>query len=748
MTINKKTIVAASILLAIGSSAAYANTLPAGYHYSPAQGAAIQDPITPVSNNLDVVANYQLIERNRALIRSYTMKSILALGAKHNEETADLQAVSARLGTAVGQLTATSQRHDLDLNRLDSNVASNGNRIGTLEQTVGKTTAQTSMNLAALDTVVGSHGAEIGVLRVGLADQTARVDSNTGKLEKVIQYSDMLHGLAESNGDAINNLHSTVQDNSTAITANSGAIRTIADGTVTNTNTMRGMQLEVNANYTSINQLAAATNANAQGAGNNTKDIAANAHGISVNSQGVVTNANGIKNLVKADADLASGLHSITRATYVNGNSIVDNANAIQSNTNSITDNADNLAAVTGHIDQNSGNIRALTTSNQGNTAAIKSNTGKIDATASNVNSNSTLIAANRQGVEHQGKLIGELGILSISNHTEVVNLGAKTDALGKEIEGNTIAISDVSDNLRVVGKLVGDNMTDIGINTDAIGKLELRADSAAGNVTGQSLYGTEADKLAKADTIKVPVQKEVSKSDEMEDSVGAANTGKQGKVTPAQIKQLKGNAQIQRVVKGFNMDSTTTVKQGVTVVADRVLTAESNIQTNNANIVTVAKATDANTDNIKVNTGNIKVNATGIEKLVTFSNERAKTVNADISNLSSGVKNNSKRIDTLDTAFQQQAAETAENFKKVNNRIDGTQAMMHAVTNARPYVADGQTAVGVGMGYAGGSEALAVGAAHSFEGTNWSMSTTVNVLTFGGSTDFSAGVGAQYVIR
>ncbi|WP_051202125.1 YadA C-terminal domain-containing protein [Ferrimonas senticii] len=80
----------------------------------------------------------------------------------------------------------------------------------------------------------------------------------------------------------------------------------------------------------------------------------------------------------------------------------------------------------------------------------------------------------------------------------------------------------------------------------------------------------------------------------------------------------------------------------------------------------------------------------------------------------------------------------------KIDERVDGLAAGMHAVANARPQLSYvGQTAIGAGVGFAGASEAVAVGVAHSFT-KNLSMSATFNVTT-GGTSDVSGGAGIQY---
>ncbi len=80
----------------------------------------------------------------------------------------------------------------------------------------------------------------------------------------------------------------------------------------------------------------------------------------------------------------------------------------------------------------------------------------------------------------------------------------------------------------------------------------------------------------------------------------------------------------------------------------------------------------------------------------------------------------------------------------RLDDRIDGTQASLHAVTNARPYLSgEGKTAVGVGLGHAGDVSAIAVGAAHALT-NQWSVSATMNATT-GDNSDFSFGAGTQY---
>ena len=102
------------------------------------------------------------------------------------------------------------------------------------------------------------------------------------------------------------------------------------------------------------------------------------------------------------------------------------------------------------------------------------------------------------------------------------------------------------------------------------------------------------------------------------------------------------------------------------------------------------------------------------------------------------------KNADAID--FNRQAINSLqEEVNRLDDKMDGVMASTHAVTNARPFLTgSGQTAVGVGTGFAGDSQAVAIGVAHSFN-TNWSASMSVNATT-GSDSDFSAGAGVQYV--
>ncbi|PSW40668.1 hypothetical protein CTM70_10510 [Photobacterium phosphoreum] len=138
----------------------------------------------------------------------------------------------------------------------------------------------------------------------------------------------------------------------------------------------------------------------------------------------------------------------------------------------------------------------------------------------------------------------------------------------------------------------------------------------------------------------------------------------------------------------------------------------------NHTGLVVAKAAIDTNTGNIATNTGNIATNT------------------GNIATNTKDIKSNTDAISNL-------ANSTNQRFSKVNNRIDATQAMTQAVVNARPMVTGDKTAIGVGAGFAGSSQAISIGLAHGF-GNGWSSSTTI-AQTTGATTDFSGGVGAQY---
>ncbi|NOI79079.1 hypothetical protein F0237_00295 [Vibrio tubiashii] len=108
----------------------------------------------------------------------------------------------------------------------------------------------------------------------------------------------------------------------------------------------------------------------------------------------------------------------------------------------------------------------------------------------------------------------------------------------------------------------------------------------------------------------------------------------------------------------------------------------------------------------------------------------------------------------TQQTAYATQESRIAQNeqdifflkdeVKRLDEKMDGVMAGVHAVNNARPYLmAEGDTAIGAGVGYAGSAGAVAFGAAHAFT-DSLSASMTLNVTT-GSYSEVSGGAGVQY---
>ncbi|MEI8609456.1 YadA-like family protein [Enterovibrio sp. Hal110] len=86
------------------------------------------------------------------------------------------------------------------------------------------------------------------------------------------------------------------------------------------------------------------------------------------------------------------------------------------------------------------------------------------------------------------------------------------------------------------------------------------------------------------------------------------------------------------------------------------------------------------------------------------------------------------------------------QRFAEMEEHMDGVRAGMHAVTNARPFVTEGEFAIGAGMGFSGNKEALAIGGAYGFN-EKISVSGTFHYETSGrvSSSEVAGGVGIQY---
>ncbi|GMM90159.1 YadA-like family protein [Vibrio fortis] len=104
------------------------------------------------------------------------------------------------------------------------------------------------------------------------------------------------------------------------------------------------------------------------------------------------------------------------------------------------------------------------------------------------------------------------------------------------------------------------------------------------------------------------------------------------------------------------------------------------------------------------------------------------------------------ERTSTLELQFQAMAEEYNQKFNEHQEQMDGIRASLHAVTNARPFVTNGEFAIGAGVGFAGSKEAIALGGAYGIS-EQLSVSGTFNYETSGkySSSDVSGGVGVQY---
>jgi hypothetical protein len=105
-----------------------------------------------------------------------------------------------------------------------------------------------------------------------------------------------------------------------------------------------------------------------------------------------------------------------------------------------------------------------------------------------------------------------------------------------------------------------------------------------------------------------------------------------------------------------------------------------------------------------------------------------------------------SERTSALELSFQAMAEEYNQKFNEHQEQMDGIRASLHAVTNARPFVTNGEFAIGAGVGFAGSKEAIALGGAYGIS-EQLSVSGTFNYETSGkySSSDVSGGVGVQY---
>ncbi|MEJ6061088.1 YadA C-terminal domain-containing protein [Aliivibrio salmonicida] len=107
------------------------------------------------------------------------------------------------------------------------------------------------------------------------------------------------------------------------------------------------------------------------------------------------------------------------------------------------------------------------------------------------------------------------------------------------------------------------------------------------------------------------------------------------------------------------------------------------------------------------------------------------------------------ERITTLENDFKTIAEENNRRFNEQDEKIDGVRAGLHAVANARPFVTNGEFAIGAGVGFSGSKEALALGGAYGIN-EKLSVSGTFHYESSGSysSSDVAGGVGVQYSFK
>ncbi|GLR74808.1 YadA C-terminal domain-containing protein [Aliivibrio sifiae] len=107
------------------------------------------------------------------------------------------------------------------------------------------------------------------------------------------------------------------------------------------------------------------------------------------------------------------------------------------------------------------------------------------------------------------------------------------------------------------------------------------------------------------------------------------------------------------------------------------------------------------------------------------------------------------ERITSLENDFKAMAEENNRRFNEQDEKIDGVRAGLHAVANARPFVTNGEFAIGVGVGFSSSKEALALGGAYGIN-EQLSVSGTFHYESSGSysSSDVAGGVGVQYSFK
>ena len=155
-----------------------------------------------------------------------------------------------------------------------------------------------------------------------------------------------------------------------------------------------------------------------------------------------------------------------------------------------------------------------------------------------------------------------------------------------------------------------------------------------------------------------------------------------------------------------------------ITTNTDNITTNTDNITTNTDNITTNTDNITTNTDNITTNTDNIATNTTDIA-----------TNAAGVATNASGITSLGNQLNNLDEKLNQGmsllAAMDAIDFKNVE---------------------EGEMAFGVGTGYYGNSQAVAVGVAYA-PTENLNVNAKYS-LTTGSGNDYAAGVGAVYKFK
>jgi hypothetical protein len=139
------------------------------------------------------------------------------------------------------------------------------------------------------------------------------------------------------------------------------------------------------------------------------------------------------------------------------------------------------------------------------------------------------------------------------------------------------------------------------------------------------------------------------------------------------------------------------------------------------------------------------------INRYVTKNKTVNKTVHKTVNRI------NTEAVDTNTETIENNWATTTANSERLNSieykqdklqrQLYGVKASVHAITNARPIpYTTGDTAVGFGLGTAGGEESLAIGVGHRFT-KSFSVSATMSAVAGNNfeAGNIAAGAGAQF---